>query len=107
MKKSLFLALASFALVLSTGCVSTVSVTSDTPGAVIRYRGKGRPSYRWKTVGYVKKPGDVCKFRANYSSIDVYAYWDEGKPTFRKTDTTTVPLSNWHDPALIHLNAPR
>jgi hypothetical protein len=106
MKKSfplLFLAV----LALATGCVSTVSVTSDTPGALVRYRGKGRPSYRWKTAGLVRKPGDVCTFRAPYSAVDVYACWDEGKPTFRETETVTVPLSNWRDPDTVHLNAPR
>lgn len=92
---------------MAAGCVSTVTVTSDTPGALIRYRGKGRPSYRWKTGGLVKQPGDTCSFRANYSAVDVYAIWDEGTDKMRKTETVTVPLSNWRDPDVVHLNLKR
>ena len=91
-------------LAVATGCVSTVTVTSDTPGALVLYRGKGRPSFRWKTGGLVKKPGDTCSFRANYSAVEVYAIWNEGTPNMRKTEIVTVPLSNWRDPDLVHLN---
>lgn len=89
------------------GCMTNVSVTADEPGALIRYRGKGRPSYRWKTGGLVKKPGDTCSFRANYSAVDVYAIWDEGTPKMKKTETVTVPLSNWRDPDVVHLDLKR
>ena len=93
--------------VMATGCVSNVTVTSNDPGALIRYRGHGRPSYRWKTGGLVKKPGEKCTFGANYSSVEVYAIWDEGKPTMYKSEPVLVPLSNWRDPAPIRIDRKR
>ena len=91
---------------LATGCVSHVTVTSDVPGAMIRYRGHGRPSYRWQTPagGLVRKPGDTCQFQTRYSSVDVYAIWNEGTPNMVKSEVRTVPLSNWRDPETVKLN---
>ena len=91
----------------SAGCVSTVSVTTDEPGALVRYRGKGRPSYRWTTAGLVRKAGTPCTFQAPYSTVTVYAVWDEGTPGERRTEPVDIRLSNWSDPPLVRLPAPK
>ena len=91
----------------SVGCVSTVTVTTDEPGALVRYRGKGRPSYRWKTAGIVRKAGDPCTFQAHYSTVTAYAVWNEGTPNERRTEPVDIPLSNWRDPPLVRLRAPK
>ena len=89
------------------GCMTNVSVTADEPGALIRYRGKGRPSYRWTTAGLVRNPGDTCTFRANYSTIMVYAVWNEGTPNEHRSEPVELSLSNWSDPPLVQLRSPR
>ncbi len=104
MKK--FIATISFGLVLllsAVGCVSTVKVTSDQGGALIRVRGKGRPSYRWITGPMVKKPGDVESFTANYSTIEMYAIWPDGV----KSEHVVLPLSNWEDPETVKFVKPK
>lgn len=91
-------------LLSTTGCLSTVTVTADAPGAIIRCRGYGRPSYRWQTVagGIIKKPGDSCQFQTRYSTIQLYASWPDGK----ESEKVVVPLSNWTDPEPITLRKP-
>lgn len=89
------------------GCATNVTVTADEPGALIRYRGKGRPAYRWQTAGIVRKPGDPCTFRARYSTVTAYAVWNEGTPNERRSEQVDIPLSNWRDTETVHLRAPK
>lgn len=93
--------------IFATGCATTVTVTADEPGALIRYRGKGRPSYRWRTAGLVRKPGDPCSFKAHYSTVTTYAVWNEGSPNERRSEAVDIPLSNWRDPDIVRLHAPK
>ncbi len=101
--RTLFALFAAVSL-LATGCVSVVTVTADQPGALIRYRGKGRPSYRWHTAGLVKNPGDTVSFETHYSTVSVRALWDEGTPNERRSEIVDIPLSNWHDPDSVTLH---
>lgn len=94
-------------LSLAAGCMSTVTVTADEPGALIRYRGKGRPSYRWRTAGLVRGPDKPCVFKAHYSTISLYGVWDEGTPKERRSEVVDLPLSNWSDPDTVHLHSPK
>ncbi len=102
---SLFLVLG--AALFAAGCATTITVTADEPGALIRYRGKGRPSYRWKTAGLVRSPDKPCVFTASYSTIQVYGVWDEGTPNERRSEVVDLPLSNWSDPDLVRLQSPK
>lgn len=105
---SLFLSL--FLVVLfGAGCASTVTVTSDSPGAFIRYRGHGRPVYPWRYAdnGFLKNAGDECRFRTYYSTVDVKAMWIENDKVVAESDVQTIPLSNWHDPKPVKLNRKR
>lgn len=84
-------------LLLLTGCASTVHVTSDPPGAIVRARGSGRASYRWRTVGLTP-----CEFPAEYSTIVTYVQWRDGT----QSEQRRVPLSNWSDPPPVHFEKP-
>ena len=92
---------------LAAGCATTITVTADEPGALIRYRGKGRPSYRWKTAGLVRSPAEPCVFTANYSTVQLYGVWDEGTPNERRSEMVDLPLSNWSDPDTVRLHSPK
>lgn len=102
---SLSILCGALAVLFTAGCASTVTVTANEPGAMIRFRGHGRPSYRWQTPagGLVRKAGDSCQFKTRYSTIDVYAIWDEGTEKAAKSDVVTIPLSNWSDPEPVTL----
>ncbi len=77
--------------VLAVGCASTVKVTSDPPGAVVRARGSGRASYRWKTEG--KTP---CEFKTYYSTINACVQWPDG--TISEIKRVPMPLFSHPEP---------
>ncbi len=85
------------ALVMATGCASTVRVESDPPGALVRMRGSGRAIYRWRTVGLTP-----CEFKANYSAIQTYVRWEDGTDS----DKIRVTLPKWGDPAPVLFTKP-
>ncbi len=84
-------------LLLLSGCASTVPVTSDPPGAMVRARGSGRASYRWRTVGLTP-----CEFTVPYSAVVTYVQWRDGT----QSEQRRIPLSNWRDPAPVHFEKP-
>ena len=80
------------AALLAGGCASHVRVrTEPAEGALIRYRGEGRASFRWKTAPTVAP----TEFDVYYGRISVYAYWPA---TGQRSEKRMITLSNWHDP---------
>ncbi len=72
MKKVILTMLAAAALC---GCTTTVKVSTDQPGAIVRYRGEGRAAFRWKTA----PTASPTEFGVRYGRISVYAIWPDGK----------------------------
>lgn len=87
----------SLACLLAAGCASTVKVTSDPPGALVRARGSGRASYRWKSVGLTP-----CEFETPYSAINACVQWEDG--TVSETVRLHVPMMS--DPEPLHFRKP-
>ncbi len=80
------------AAMLAGGCASTVRVrTEPAQGAMIYYRGEGRPTFRWKPAPTTSP----ASFKVYYSAISAYAWWPA---TGEQSDIVYVPLSNWGDP---------
>lgn len=93
---SLF-SLALAAVVLVSGCASTVRVESTPPGAVVRMRGSGRAIYRWRSVGLTP-----CEFKAPYSAIQTYVRWKDGT----ESDKVRVTIPKFSDPAPVVFTKP-
>ena len=80
------------AALLAGGCATHVRVrTEPAEGAVIRYRGEGRASFRWKTAPTTSP----AEFDVYYGRMSVYAYWPA---TGQRSEKRMLTLSNWRDP---------
>jgi hypothetical protein len=88
------------ALILASGCASTVKVTSDPPGALVRFRGSGRASYRWKTVGITP-----CEYRARYNAVKTVVFWKDG--TASEIKRTEIPFVLFGEPEPVHFTKPK
>ena len=95
---NLFVAVAAAALFA--GCMTSVTVQTDPPGAIVYSRGWGRPSYKWKVRGRTEKDRPVT-FRVPYNTIHTIAIWEgaDGKPRTRSEEVETRLLFNG-DPVL-------
>ncbi|NLB68632.1 MAG: hypothetical protein GX804_02950 [Lentisphaerae bacterium] len=80
-KKNVFSCLLAGAM-LAGGCMTRIKVTSEPSGAMVRYRGEGRASYRWKTA---PRP-TPCEFRVPYGRISAYSIWPEKKSSDGQKD---------------------
>ena len=80
MRKNIFRSLprpaaaVALAAVLATGCATNVHVRSEPEGAMIRYRGEGRATFRWKTAP-TTAPADLKLW---YGRVSAYAIWPDG-----------------------------
>ena len=91
----LLLPLALAAAVFAGGCSTPdlpafrtdVTVRTEPEGAIVRYRGLGRASFRWITA----PTATPTTFEAPYGRISVYAAWPDGT----KSEHVEVPLSMW------------
>ena len=90
------------------GCATKIKVTSDPAGAMIRYRGEGRASYRWKTA----PKATPCEFDVYYGRISAYAIWPDGAQgaagSFNavKSEPQEVSLSAFRDVEALHFTKP-
>ncbi len=66
---------------LATGCATRVRIESEPAGAMIRYRGEGRATFRWKTAP-TAAPADLKLY---YGRISAYAIWPDGTVSEKKT----------------------
>jgi len=87
---TLLLALACLSAV---GCASTVKVTSDPSGALVRVRGSGRASYRWKSVGLTP-----CEFETPYSAVNACVQWKDGSVS----EVVRLPIPVFGEPEPLH-----
>jgi len=83
--------------VLLAGCASTVKVVSDPPGAIVRARGSGRASYRWKTEGQTP-----CEFKTYYSTINACVQWPDGT----NSEIVKVPMPLFSHPEPLNFKKP-
>jgi hypothetical protein len=99
MQRTLSLLFLLAAAALGAGCASTVRVrTEPADGALVYYRGKGRPTFRWTRV-----PGTApATFDVFYGGVLLWAVWPE---TGAQSQIESVVLSNWRDPDEIVLRA--
>lgn len=72
-------------VVTFSGCATTVKFSSTPDAAMIRYRGEGRASFRWKTASD-KTP---CEEKMYYGRMSARAIWADDTVSVSKT----VPLS--------------
>ena len=82
---------------LAAGCASTVKVTSEPAGALVRVRGSGRASYRWKTVGLTP-----CEFKTPYSAVNALVRWKDGTVS----DVVRLPVPLFGEPEPLHFTKP-
>ncbi len=61
------------AVVLFSGCATSVKVTTVPSGAAVWARGSGRAAYKWELKG-----GDGVAYKSYYSTDLVMAVWDDG-----------------------------
>ena len=103
MKNKVFLAgLLSVAVLLS-GCATTVKVTSEPAGAMVRLRGEGRAAFRWMT-GPTVTP---CEMSVYYGRVNVYVIWPaDGKTGPIKSEKKEVELSAWRDVETVNFVKP-
>lgn len=85
---SFLLSFVSVCMFIAAGCASTVKVVSDPPGAMVRVRGCGRPSYKWKSAGITP-----CEFKVPYSKIQIYTSWNDGV----KSEKIFVPMHGYDE----------
>lgn len=100
MKSIKILALVMMAALMTAGCATKVQFTSEPEGAVIRYRGAGRASYRWNTASQVT-PAEATVY---YGKITAYAVWIDKDGNQIDSEHKDVILSNWRDVETVHFN---
>lgn len=96
---------------LAGGCATKIKVTSEPSGAMIRYRGEGRASYRWKTAPTLTP----CEFSVPYGRISAYAIWpgpaqagdESGAMNGIHSEKKQVDLSLLRDEESIHFTKPK
>lgn len=97
--------------VLFGGCATKIKVTSEPAGAMVRYRGEGRASYRWKTAPKLTP----CEFSVPYGRISAYAIWpdkaqaktESGGMNGVQSERKQVNLSLLRDEESIHFTKPK
>ncbi|MBR0057281.1 MAG: hypothetical protein IJP66_08120 [Kiritimatiellae bacterium] len=77
------------------GCMTTVTVTTDPPGATVYSRGAGRPAYRYKYRGSTKE-GEPVIFKVPYNAIKTMVVWPAsgGHPATQSDEAYTKLLFN-------------
>lgn len=73
-RNSIFAVALAAASIFLSGCATHVKVRSEPEGAMIRYRGEGRASFRWKTAPSTA-PVDLS---LRYGRMSAYAIWPDG-----------------------------
>ena len=102
MKKNIpFLAAAAAAIIVLSGYMTPVTVTTDPPGATVYSRGAGRSAYRWQYRGSTKD-GDPVIFKVPYNAIKTMVVWpaSDGKPAMQSEEAYTKLIFN--DPPVLH-----
>lgn len=103
MKNKVFLASLMSVAVLLSGCATTVKVTSEPAGAMVRLRGEGRAAFRWMT-GPTVTP---CEMNVYYGRVNVYVIWPaDGKTGPVKSEKKEVELSAWRDVETVNFVKP-
>ncbi len=99
--KYLFNLIVAAAVIIFSGCMTTVTVITEPAGAVIYNRGVGRASYKYKYVGSTRD-GQVVTFKVPYSSISTFALWPaaNGAPEYRSEAVYTKLLFE-DDPVIV------
>lgn len=84
-----FLHLSSVAVLLAgvalfSGCMTSVTVVTDPPGATVYCRGAGRNAYRWQYRG-ATTDGQPVVFKVPYNAIQTQVIWpsEKGQPATR------------------------
>ena len=109
MKKNLLIAGLLACSVFLAGCATTVKVTSEPAGAIVRLRGEGRAAFRWKT-GPTLTP---CEMDVYYGRVSVYVIWPDdvqqaaaGKISGIKSEKKELDLSASREVESVHFVKP-
>lgn len=108
MKKNLLIVSLLVCSAFLAGCATTVKVTSEPAGAIVRLRGEGRAAFRWKT-GPTLTP---CEMDVYYGRVSVYVIWPDeqqngaGKINGVKSEKKELDLSATRDVETVHFVKP-
>lgn len=108
MKKNLLIVGLLACSVFLAGCATTVKVTSEPAGAIVRLRGEGRAAFRWMT-GPTLTP---CEMDVYYGRVSVYVIWPNGqqvggsKISGVKSEKKELDLSAARDVETVHFVKP-